>query len=168
MDKSNSATEPRVLVAYLSSNYSQLQGLIKHADTKANIMIALIGGILSVFFNFLLSESNQLSSWQIIIILGLLVISGAFAILTLYPRTPKATGNFSLIYFKDAQEVDVDEWTKKFLKSNQEEAITKDSITNIKNISKILDRKFATLRISYILFGLSMLLKIIFDLIIWI
>ena len=42
MVNSNSRTEPRVLATYLSSNYSQLQELIKHADTKANIMIALI------------------------------------------------------------------------------------------------------------------------------
>lgn len=168
MGESNSTTEPRVLITYLSSNYSQLQGLIKHADTKANIIIALIGGILSVFFNFFMSESNKLPTWQIIMILGLLLISGAFAIITLYPRTPKATGNFSLIYFKDAQEVDVEKWTKKFLRSNQEEAITKDLIINIKNISKILDRKFTTLRISYILFGFSVLTKIIFDLIIWV
>ncbi len=168
MGESNSTTEPRVLVTYLSSNYSQLQGLIKHADTKANIMIALIGGILSVFFNFFMLESNKLPIWQILIVLGLLLISGTFAIITLYPRTPKATGNFSLIYFKDAQEVDVDKWTKKFLKSNQEEIITKDMITNIKNISKILDRKFTTLRVSYMLFGLSIIIKIIFDLIIWI
>lgn len=168
MGESNSTTEPRVLATYLSSNYSQLQGLIKHADTKANIMIALIGGILSIFFNFFMSESNKLPTWQIIIVLGLLLISGTFAIITLYPRTPKASGNFSLIYFKDAQEVDVDKWTRKFLKSNQEETITKDLIVNIKNISKILDRKFTTLRISYMLFGFSILTKIIFDLIIWI
>jgi hypothetical protein len=158
-------TEPRVLATYLSSNYSQLQGLIKHADTKANIMIALIGGILSVFFNFFMSESNDLPLWQIITILGLLLISGAFSIATLYPRTSRATGNFSLIYFKDAQSVDIDKWTKKFLKSDQEEAITKDMITNIKNISSIVDRKFLNLRFSYILFGLSILIKIIFDLI---
>lgn len=167
MGDSNSRTEPRVLSTYLSSNYSQLQGLIKHADTKANIMIALIGGLLSVFFNFFVSESNKLEMWQIIIVIGLLLISGLFSILTLYPRTPKSSGNFSLIYFKDAQNVDVDKWAKKFIKSDQEETITKDSINNIKNVSKILDKKFATLRISYILFGISILLKIIFDVMVW-
>ena len=167
MVNSNSRTEPRVLATYLSSNYSQLQELIKHADTKANIMIALIGGILSVFFNFFVSESNKLEMWQIVIVVGLLLISGVFSILTLYPRTPKATGNFSLIYFKDAQNINAEEWTKKFIKSDQEEIITKDSINNIKYISKIIDRKFKTLKVSYILFGLSILLKIIFDIIVW-
>ncbi|HJO14770.1 MAG TPA: hypothetical protein QGG70_01855 [Candidatus Pacearchaeota archaeon] len=33
-------TDPKALGAYLGNNYSQLQGLIKQADTKANIIIA--------------------------------------------------------------------------------------------------------------------------------
>ena len=160
-------TEPRALGAYLGNNYSQLQGLIKQADTKANIIIALIGAIVSMFFNFLVSESNQLPMWQILIILGLLIISGAYAISVLYPRTAKPTKKFSLTYFKDAQNVDANLWAKKFLNSNQEEVITKDMINNIKAISQILDKKFSRLRMAYMLFALAILIKTIFDIIAW-
>ena len=160
-------TDPKALAEYLSKNYAQLQNLIKQADTKANILIALIGGILSVFFNFLMFESNKLENWQIIIVLGFLLISGVYSVLVLYPRTGKKTNNFSLAYFKDAQNVDTEKWTKKFLTSDQEETITRDMIGNIKALSIIIDKKFKKLRIAYMLFGVSIIIKTTFDAIIW-
>ena len=160
-------TDTKALWEYLGNNYAQLQGLIKHADTKANIIIALIGAIVSMFFSFFISESNQLPTWQIITILGLLIFSGSFAVSVLYPRTAKPTKKFSLTYFKDAQNVDANLWAKKFLNSNQEEVITKDMIINIKAISQILDKKFSRLRMAYMLFALAILIKTIFDVIAW-
>ena len=106
-------TEPRALGLYLGSNYAQIQGLIKQADTKANIIIALIGAMLSLFFNIFMSEVNRLLLWQIIIIIGLMTLAGGFAISVIYPRVAKPTGKFSMTYFKDAKNVDVNKWSKK-------------------------------------------------------
>jgi len=97
----------------------------------------------------------------------LLILSGAYAVSVLYPRTAKPTKKFSLTYFKDAQNVDANLWAKKFLNSNQEELITKDMINNIKAISQILDKKFSRLRMAYMLFALAILIKTIFDIIAW-
>ena len=160
-------TEPRALGIYLGSNYNQLQGLIKQADTKANIIIALIGALLSTLFTFFMSKSNLLPLWQTIIIITLMFFAGGFAVSVLFPRIAKPTGKFSATYFKDAQNIDVDKWSKKFLESDQEELIVKDLMNNIKAISGILDKKFKKLRIAYSLFGLSILIKIIFDVALW-
>jgi hypothetical protein len=160
-------TDPKALAAYLGGNYAQLQGMIKQADTKANIVIALIGALVSMFFNVFISETNQLAGWQVATILGLLLFSGGYAVSVLYPRTAKPTGKFSLTYFKDAQNVDVVKWSKKFLEEDQEKLITKDMMNNIKAISMILDTKFKRLRMAYMLFGLAIVVKTLFDLILF-
>ena len=160
-------TDPKALAAYLGGNYAQLQGMIKQADTKANIVIALIGALVSMFFNVFISETNQLAGWQVATILGLLLFSGGYAVSVLYPRTAKPTGKFSLTYFKDAQNVDVAKWSKKFLEEDQEKLITKDMMNNIKAISMILDTKFKRLRMAYMLFGLAIVVKTLFDLILF-
>jgi len=163
MGVKNSRTDPKALGVYLGGNYAQMQGMIKQADTKANIVIALIGALVSMFFNVFMSETNQLASWQVAVILGLLLFSGGYAVSVLYPRTAKPTGKFSLVYFKDAQNVDINKWSKKFFDSDQEELITKDMMNNIKAISMILDKKFTKLRMAYMLFGLAIVSKTLFD-----
>jgi len=101
--------------------------------------------------------------WQISIILTLFFISGSFALLTLYPRVSKKSGNFSLIYFKDAINVKTGDITKYFVDKNSEEMIIKDYINNIKIVSGIVDKKFNKLRLSYIFFALAIFSKIFFE-----
>ena len=98
-------TDPRLVGQYLTNNYSQLQNIISRADTKANIVLGLIGAILSLFFNFSITQNN-FSMWQVMIVLTLFFISGFFAFSTLYPRTSKKTNNFSLTYYRDAIDID--------------------------------------------------------------
>ncbi len=167
MGDKNSRTDPKALATYLGSNYSQMQAMIRQADTKANILIALIGALTSMFFNLLSSDSYTLPIWQTITILSLMLLSGAYAVSVLYPRTAKASGKFSMTYFKDAQNVDVAKWSKRFFEEDQEVTITRDVMTNIKVLSMILDRKFTKLRTAYMLFGISILLKTIFDGLAW-
>lgn len=167
MGDKNSRTDPKALAVYLGSNYAQMQGMIKQADTKANILIALIGALTSMFFNVFMDETSKLPAWQIGVVLGFLLISGAYAVSVLYPRTAKATGKFSMTYFKDAQNVDTNKWSKRFLEEDQEPLIIKDLINNIKAISMILDKKFNKLRMAYMLFAGSILAKTIFDAILW-
>ena len=163
MGNKTSRTDPKALAAYLGGNYAQLQGMIKQADTKANIVIALIGALISLFFNVFMNETSKLPIWQIGLILGLLLFSGGYAVSVLYPRTAKPSGKFSLAYFKDAQNVDINKWSKKFFSEDLEELITKDMMNNIKAISMILDKKFSKLRMAYMLFAFAILSKTLFD-----
>ncbi|MGK0209434.1 MAG: hypothetical protein ACI83O_000711 [Patescibacteria group bacterium] len=155
-------TNPKALGAYLGANYSAIQGLIKQADTKANIVIGLTGFILSMFFTTF-KATDALPIWQITIVLGVLLLGGFFALSTLYPRMAKPSGNFSLTYYRDAMDVDVNKWSKKFLSSDCEALIVKDTITNIKEISKIAHKKYSRLRWSYILLAVGVTLKLSFE-----
>lgn len=155
-------TDPRFVGQYLSNNYSQLQNIISRADAKANIVLGLIGVILSLFFNFFVTK-ELIPMWQIIVVLTLFFISGFFAFLTLYPRTGKKTNNFSLTYYKDAINIDTKKITTLFMKTDVEEIITEDLINNIKELSKIIDSKFNKLKFSYIFLALGMLVKVIFE-----
>lgn len=159
-------TDPRYVGGYLTNNYSQLQNIINRADTKANIVLGLIGVILSLFFNFFISQ-NLLPMWQIVIILTLFFVSGFFAFLTLYPRTGKETKTFSLAYYKEAMKIDQKKIVDLFIKTDAEEKITEDLINNIKELSKIIDTKFRKLKISYIFLGIAILVKVFFELYNW-
>ena len=160
-------TEPRLVGNYLGGSYAELQNLIRAADTKANILIALIGVILSIFFNFVISK-DLLPKWQVMIVIILFFISGAFAFFTLYPRVSKKTERPSLIYYKDAINIKTNETLSSFIKNNAEEAILEDYINNIKSLSLILNKKFQNLRIAYILFGLAIIIKIINQIYYWV
>lgn len=159
-------TDPRLVGQYLTNNYSQLQNIISRADTKANIVLGLIGAILSLFFNFSITQNN-FSMWQVMIVLTLFFISGFFAFSTLYPRTSKKTNNFSLTYYRDAIDIDAKKTTALFMKTDVEEKITQDLINNIKELSKIINNKFRNLRFSYIFLALAVLIKVIFELYYW-
>lgn len=159
-------SDQRFIGTYLGNSYSQLQNLIGLADTKANIIIALIGVILSLFFNFFVSKS-VLPMWQVTSIILLFFISGGFALSTLYPRIPKKTGKFSLTYFKDAIENDIKITSELFINKNVDNIIIEDLIRNIKTLSLIVDKKFTNLRYSYIFFGLAIIVKVIFELFSW-
>jgi len=159
-------TDPRLVGQYLTNNYSQLQNIISRADAKANIVLGLIGVILSLFFNFFITQS-LLPMWQVSVILILFFISGFFAFSTLYPRTSKKTGKFSLTYFKDTIGIDTKKTTLLFTKTNAEEEIIVDLINNIKELSKIIDDKFKSLKLSYIFLAIAVLVKVIFELYHW-
>lgn len=155
-------TDSALVARHLASNYAVLQNMIKLADTKANIVIVLIGAILSLFFNILVTNST-FPIWQMGFILTLFFISGGFAISTLYPRGSKKSGNHSLIYYKDAMDIDIEKATRKIIDENSEESIVKDYLTNIKALSGILNKKFNKLRMAYIFFSLAVVIKIILE-----
>lgn len=159
-------TEPRLVGNYLGGSYAELQNLIRAADAKANILIAIIGAILSLFFSFIITK-NTAPIWQVIIVLALFFISGGFALSTLYPRISKKSGKFSLIYYKDAININTKDTTKDFINKNQEEKIIEDYINSIKSLSLIVNKKFIKLQIAYIVFGLAVILKIIFEIYLW-
>ena len=159
-------TDDKLVGQYLSGNYAQIQNIIRQADTKANIIIALIGVILSLFFNFFVSK-NLLPMWQVLTVLSLFFISGGLALSTLFPRTSKKTGKFSLTYYKDAIYVDKNKTINMFFNKNSEKEILEDYIDNIKILSKILDKKFLKLKLSYTFFGLAIIIKVIFELLAW-
>lgn len=155
-------TEPRFVGQYLTNNYSQLQNIINSADNKANIVLGLIGIILSLFFNFFVTRESIIM-WQVIVVLALFFISGFFAFLTLYPRTGKKTNNFSLTYYKEAINIDTKKTTALFMKTDVEEKIIEDLVNNIKALSNIIDSKFKKLKFSYIFLAIGILVKVIFE-----
>ena len=159
-------TDIGFVARYLASNYAELQNVIRMADTKANILLALIGVILSLFFSSFISK-NPIPMWQVIIILTLFFISGALALSTLYPRFSKKSGKFSLIYYKDAVDVKSKDFIKDIIKNNNQEKLMEDYINNIKAISAIINKKFQRLRLAYILFGLAVVVKVTFELYTW-
>lgn len=148
----------RPLSEYLGRSYTESQALIRLADTKANIIIALIGVILSLFFNFF-TKIGTISMMMVIITLIPFIASGYFAFLTLYPRGAKSSGKNSLLYYKDAMSLDVTKTGKKLMNYNYQE-ITEDYLANIKALSKIANSKFRNLRISYSLFAIAILVKL--------
>ena len=154
-------TESKLVSDYLSKSYSELQNMIRLADTKANIIVVLIGVVLSLFFNFFVSK-NLIPLWQIAIVLLLFFISGFYALVTLYPRLPKKVENPSLLYYMGAIESSP-KIVSKFIDQNYEKEIVQDYIMNIQSVSKIIDVKFRKLRLSYIFFGLAIILKVVFE-----
>ena len=151
----------RPLSEYLGRSYSENQNLIRLADTKANIVIALIGVILSIFFSFL-NNFGELPMNLLIITLIPFIASGYFAFLTLYPRGAKASGKQSLLYYKDAMSMDVAKTRKKMMDFDYKD-IAEDYLINIKALSRIVHSKFRNLRISYSLFVIAILVKLIVE-----
>jgi hypothetical protein len=159
-------TDAQLLQRHLSSSISELQRTIQMADTKANIVLVLIGVILSLFFNFFVSK-NILPSWQIMTTIGLFFISGAFAISTLYPRVTKKSGKSSTVYYKDMIDMDPQRTARNFTQKNMEETIMEDYLASLQALSIIVDKKFMKLRLSYIFFSLGVILKVVFETAAW-
>lgn len=160
-----SKTDSKILSDYLSRSIAQQQDLIKLADTKANIVLALIGVVASLFFNFFVTK-GVLSTVQILLVLAFMLISGFFSFLTLYPRRSKNSDGDSLLYFKQAKNIDQRKLLNR-LKENAEEKIILDYLDNIKSVSCIVEKKFNYLRYSYIFLAISLLTKLIIEFYSW-
>ena len=159
-------TDFSVLQRYLASNISELQRTIQIADTKANIVIVLIGVVLSLFFNFFISK-NLIPIWQVMIVLVMFFISGIFAFTTLYPRAMKGSGKFSLIYYKDIINLDIKKIARDLSNKNFDQEIVEDYLNSLRAVSIIVDKKIMKLRLSYIFLFLAITIKIIFESFVW-
>ncbi len=158
-------TDTKLLSDYLSRSIAENQNLIRLIDTKANIIIALIGVILSLFFNIFISR-GIINIMQIYLVLIPFIVSGLFAFLSLYPRIGKQSGD-SLLSFHGADKASTEQWTRRF-EGDYNKGIIEDYINNIKAVSNIIRRKISYLRLSYIFLAIAVLIKVIFELIIWI
>jgi len=157
--------DTRLVTTYMAGSVTQYQRLIQLADAKANIVLVLIGVIVSMFFNFIISKETPFTP-QIYFVLLPFVISGYFAFLTLFPRMAKKSGKDSLIYFKDCKDIDVKKMTQKLLQAPEKE-IYEDYVTNIKALAKVINNKFNYLRLAYIFFAIAILCKVAFELTLW-
>lgn len=149
---------------YLGNVYSESQNIIRMADTKANIILVLIGVILSIFFNILIKTQESIT-WTVYIILIPFIISGFFAFITLIPRKTKTNKSDSIIYFKEIQNANLQKIKKSI---ENQDYIINDYLSNIQQIGKIIDKKFTYLRYSYIFFALAVMIKLIVELILWV
>lgn len=162
---SNFKTDPRAMFDYLARSYVEHQNLIRFADTKANIVLALSGVILSLFFNFFIARGNA-SMLQAMIVLVPFVLAGFFAFLALYPRIGKKTQAKSLLYYRDAEQLKPAEWLKLF-EEDRAKYIAEDYLNSIKSLAKIVEKKFIYLRHSYIFFLIAILIKVAIEFSAW-
>ena len=158
-------TDLRLMGDYLSRSYTENQNLIRFADTKANIVLALSGVILSLFFNFFVSKGTT-SMYQIVAVLVPFVLAGFFAFLSLYPRVGKKTKARSLLYYRDATDLNTKD-SLKFFEEDRQKEIAEDYLNNIKALAGIVEKKFNYLRYAYIFFLLAILIKLIVEFSIW-
>lgn len=158
-------TDTKLLSDYLSRSIAENQNLVRLIDTKANIIIVLIGVILSLFFNTFISK-GLINIMQIYLILIPFLVSGFFAFLSIYPRTGKQNKD-SLLSFYGAGKTSTEQWVKRF-EGDYGKAIMQDYVDNIKAVSNIIKRKISYIRLSYIFLALAIIIKVIFELIIWI
>ncbi len=163
-DKKLTLIENRTSSDYITRAYTENQNLIRLADTKANIILSLIGIILSAFFNFFVSKQTALG-YGVYAVLFSFILSGIFSFLTLFPRTPVPKRS-SLIYFKSSKNMNVDDELKKLINPGSGDIINihRDFLENIKMLSKVLDKKFSYLRWAYIFLALGVILKLIIEL----
>ncbi len=154
-------TDMKLLSDYLTIAYSENQNLIRLADTKANIVLVLIGVILSLFFNFFRSFAT-FSMPLIIIVIVPFLVSGYFAFLTLYPRAMRASGRNSLLYFKDTLSIDANKLLTKMKRWNNDDVIS-DYLNNTKSLAVIIEQKFKYLRYSYTFLAIAVLVKLVIE-----
>lgn len=155
-------TEVNLLQRSLASSLAELQKTIQMADTKANIILALIGFILSLFFNFFVSK-EVIHAWQVMTVLTLFSISGAFSLSTLYPRISKKSGKFSIQYYQDIIGMDVQKTVKELSEKSYDEKLIEDYLQSLKALSIIINKKFVQLRLAYVFFAIAVITKIIFE-----
>ena len=157
----NMQTDIKLLSDYLSRTVSDKIRLISILDRKANIMLVLIGVVLSLFFNtFFLNRA--VNAMQALIIITPFIVSGYFAFLTLYPRTRKTNEIKSLINYQTARNANLKEWEKIFDR-DAEKVIINDYISNIKALSQIIQSKIRVLKLSYGFLAIAILIKIIIE-----
>src|SRR3989338_3045901 len=159
-------TEVNLLQRSLASSIAELQRTIQMADTKANIILVLIGVIISLFFNFFVSK-DIIPVWQVMTVLILFSIAGAFSLSTLYPRISKKSGKFSIQYYKDIMDMNIQKTMKDFSQKSCDESLIEDYLHSLKALSNIVNKKFSKLRIAYIFFALAVITKIIFESSFW-
>ncbi len=155
-------TDSKLTSEYLVRAYTEYQSLIRFADTKANIVLVLIGVIVSMFFNFFFSKNTPLT-FSVYLILLPLILSGFFSFLTLYPRVARKRGRDSLLYFKDAVSTDLKKSLTALMNLTPQE-IYSDYLINIKSLAVIIDKKFFYLRLAYTFLAVGVLVKILYEL----
>jgi hypothetical protein len=160
--------DSRYVATYLSTGLRHQQNLIRLADTKANIVLAFIGVVLSIFFGQFMINNN-ISSMQMTIILIPFLISGFFGLLTLYPSRGKVQKKSnSLFYFKEAKALNTSKKSNEITGNQGQEKIIEDFIESIKSLSAISEKKFKNLRFSYLFLALGVLIKLFIEAVIWI
>jgi len=155
-------------MTYFASGLRHQQDVIRLADTKANILLALIGVILSIFFSQVVS-SLTLSPTQVTLVLLPFIISGIFGLGALFPRKGKnAKTNKSIFYFQAAKNIDIKRISSDISGDKAIEKIKSDYLENIKALSTIVEKKVSYLRSAYLFLALAVFIKLFFEITVWI
>ncbi len=150
-----------------------VQGLIKFADTKINVLL-VISGVTTTFIltNFQnLCDLNSFSKIALGLFFLAFITFVTLSILTISPRADKHTGNSpaKVIYFKHVSaRVEVKDFVEDFNKLTPESCIT-DILYQVYENSKIAEKKFAfynkslvVLQIQVVLFFVLIAIKFLF------
>jgi hypothetical protein len=154
-------TDFKLVGDYVARSYAESQNLIRLADSKANIVIALLGVVFSLFFNFFVSK-GVVSGFLIVVVIVPFVISGYFAFSAIFPRMGKSTKSNSLLFYSAANNIDSKKWMELFEKGYDRQ-IVEDYVQNTQALSMILERKFKHLRYAYVFLGVGLLVKLIVE-----
>lgn len=148
------------LQGYLSDAFNHKQELINLADSKANILLGLIGVILALFFKFIVDYTSTITlAMSIFLVLIPFVISGSFALWVIYPRTPKVKKNSPLGLGRGDPSIFVEGLSEIPLKE-----IAKDYNEATQSLSAVVNKKFSYLRYAYLFFVIGVAAKIAIEL----
>jgi hypothetical protein len=137
-----------VLQGYLSDALNHKQELINLADTKANILIGLIGVILALFFQFVVVDISTLTlSFSLLFVLVPFLIAGLLSLIVIFPRTSKEKQNTPLGLGMIDEKVFIENASTLPM-----EIIAQDYKDVINILSRVADRKFFYLRLAYLFF----------------
>ena len=152
----------KLITDYLISAFRDKQTLVDLADRKANIIIGLIGIILSLFFNVVVQDLSYISIQLAIVILPF-IISGFFAFLVFFPRLPRPKEKFSFINFASVAK-STPETISKWVEEITEDRVSQDIAENLQILSRTLILKFTYLKIAYVFLALAVTSKILYEL----
>jgi hypothetical protein len=158
--RSGGADFDQLISDYLIATLQHQQGLIEFSDQKANILLGLIGIILSVFIKDLMGDI--LNSWQLVILIIPFIVAGYSAFLALLPRSSTNKGlssKFSLFYYGSASQIEPSK-TSKTLMSVSNQDVYDDYTNTIKALATLNQRKFRYIRLAYIAFAIGIMAKV--------
>lgn len=143
-------------------SFDNVQSLVQFADTKANALLGIHTLIITLFTGAMLvenlrkvvTEPSKLNEWVITLsfILGglLLLISAYTSIMVIIPREAKDVGakKRSLFYYKHVAAFENPKEFYDNFENSSDKNITMDIAHQAHVVSRIVDKKFRTVRLS--------------------
>ncbi|MBS3903248.1 MAG: hypothetical protein KGZ30_02615 [Anaplasmataceae bacterium] len=158
--RSGGANFDQLVSDYLIATVQHQQGLIEFSDQKANILLGLIGIILSVFIKDLMG--GIINSWQLVLLIAPFIVAGYSAFLALLPRSSTSSSfssKLSLFYYGSASRIESSKISKALMEASVQD-VYGDYTNTIKALAILNERKFRYIRLAYLAFVVGVLAKV--------